>query len=198
MRYLFSLLLLLTLSFTATASDVPDPFTSVQKTTDRLLAKLVEVQPLYEKDPKAFYKEIRTSLEPFIDFDGFARGVMAKYYRLATEEQKQKFAETFQTELIQTYSKALVEFDNQKIEVLPLEEPPKDGRATVQVNVYGKDGTVYPVVYSLVLVEGEWKLRNIVINGINIGLQFRSQFQNYMQKYRNNIDDVIANWNVDV
>ena len=81
--------------------------------------------------------------------------------------------------------------------MLPLQEPAADGRATVELRVHGSDGVVYPVVYTLALVDGTWKLRNVVINGINIGLQFRSQFANYMQKYRNDINEVIANWNVD-
>ena len=79
---------------------------------------------------------------------------------------------------------------------MPLQEPPRDGRASVDLKVYGNDGTIYPVQYSLALVDGTWKLRNVVINGINIGLQFRGQFSNYMQQYHNNIDKVIANWDV--
>jgi phospholipid transport system substrate-binding protein len=174
------------------------PKETVQQATDQLLEKLVEVQPLYEEDPEVFFAEVEKSLAPFIDFDGFARGVMAKYYRRASDEQRAAFTEKFETELIQTYSKALVGFDNQKIEVMPLEAPPERGRATVQLNVHGKDGAIYPVVYTMAEVDGAWKLRNVVIEGINIGLQFRSQFGSYMQKYRNDIDEVIANWNVDV
>lgn len=174
------------------------PRETVQLATDELLEKLVEVQPLYEDDPERFFAEVEKSLAPFIDFEGFSRGVMAKYYRRATDEQRAKFTKKFQDELIQTYSKALVGFDNQKVEVMPLETPPERGRATVQLNVYGKDGAIYPVVYTMAEVDGSWKLRNVVIEGINIGLQFRSQFGSYMQKYRNDIDEVIANWNVDV
>jgi len=45
--------------------------------------------------------------------------------------------------------------------------------------------------------EKRWLLRNVIINGINIGLQFRSQFNAYMQKYRGDIDLVIENWSLD-
>lgn len=190
-------LLVLLVPFGGMAEPVPDPYVVVKDSTAKLLDRLVEVQPLYKTDPNKFYAEVEKALAPFIDFDGFSRGVMAKYYRRADEEQRAKFAEKFQRELIHTYSNALVEFDNQKVEVLPLEQPAVDGRATVELRIYGSDGVVYPVVYTLALVDGTWKLRNVVINGINIGLQFRSQFANYMQKYRNDISQVIANWNVD-
>ena len=189
-------LVLVMLTGSALAQDVPDPYNAVQKATDQLLAKLKDVQPLYKTDKQKFYTEIKKSLAPFIDFDGFARGVMAKYYRRATPAQRDKFADKFQQELIETYSNALVGFDNEKVEVEHPDQPPEDGRATIELKIYGSDGTVYPVSYTLAYVDNAWKLRNVVVNGINIGLQFRSQFANYMQKYHNDIDAVIENWNV--
>ncbi len=70
-------------------------------------------------------------------------------------------------------------------------------RAAVTLDIHGKNGAIYPVEYSLVLKDDVWKLRNVVINGINIGLQFKSQFGFYMQKHRNDIDSVIEAWRVD-
>ena len=112
---------------------------------------------------------------------------------------KMRFAISFREALIKTYAKALVEFDNQEIIVVDPTRPQKvPNKAKVELEVHGKDGTIYPVEYSLVLIDEQWMLRNIVINGINIGLQFRSQFSNYMQQYKNDIDEVINHWSVDV
>ena len=139
------------------------------------------------------------TLGPFIDFEGFSRGVMAKYYRRASYQQKSDFASTFRKGLIETYAKALVEFENQKVVVLKPDSPQKKpDRAQITLEIYGQDGTIYKVDYSLVLKDENWKLRNLTINGINIGLQFRSQFGAYMSKYKNNIDEVVTNWSVDV
>lgn len=195
-RVWFLVLVMLLPGFAA-AQDVPDPYKAVQDATDQLIAKLKDVQPLYKTDKQKFFSEIKHSLAPFIDFDGFARGVMAKYYRRATPAQREKFAEKFQQELIETYANALVQFDNQKVEVEHPDQPPEDGRATIELKIYGNDGQVYPVSYTLAYVDNAWKLRNVVVNGINIGLQFRSQFANYMQKYHDDIDAVIENWNVE-
>lgn len=176
----------------------PDPKQSVEETTAALLAKLVEVKPLYESNPEQFFKEVDSALGPFIDFKAFSRGVMAKYYRRADDAQKSRFEETFRLGLIQTYAKALVEFDNQKVDVMESGSArKKEGRASIDLLVHGQAGAQYTVNYSLGLVDDVWKLRNITIEGINIGLQFRSQFAAYMQKYRNNIDLVIDNWVVD-
>ncbi len=201
MRNLTTTLVLLLFALTAGAAApdtvAPDPIETVRTATAGLLTKLDEVRPLYDSDKEQFYSEVRASLAPFIDFDGFARGVMAKYYRTATEAQRQEFLARFQDELIRTYASALVEFDNQRVDVLPLAQPPERGRASANIEIHGANGAVYPVTYTLALVDGSWKLRNIIVEGINIGLQFRSQFANYMQRYRGDIDAVIANWNVE-
>ena len=174
------------------------PYESVKSATDDLLAKLNELRPVFDTDQSHFFSEIDGALAPFIDFEGFSRGVMAKFYRRATPEQRTAFADRFRELLIQTYAKALVEFDNQQVVIREDVKMGRDAsRATVTLDIHGKNGAIYPVEYSLVLKDDVWKLRNVVINGINIGLQFKSQFGFYMQKHRNDIDSVIEAWRVD-
>jgi len=198
MKFLVFALMLMLPWGSAAAEQTPSPYESVKTTTEALLVKLVEIQPLYESDQERFFQEVRGSLEPVMDFKGFARGVMAKYYRRADPEQIDQFAIVFKEALIRTYATALVEFDNQKVDVKQDSVQQDGDRASIRLEVFGQDGTVYPVDYTLIYEDGTWKLRNIVVNGINLGLQFRSQFSAYMQKYRNDIDAVIANWNVTV
>jgi len=92
-----------------------------------------------------------------------------------------------------------VEFDNQRVEFVDSTTAESEpDRASIDLQIYGQDGTIYAVNYNLVLLDSDWKLRNVTIEGINIGLQFRSQFASYMDKFRNDIDEVINNWSVDV
>ena len=178
---------------------IADVHTAVQAATDDLLARLLEVKPLYKSDPDEFYAAVDSTLGPFIDFKGFAKGVMAKYFRRATEVQKQQFAIAFRKGLIETYAKALVAFDSQKVIVLkPTTSPKRPDRASITLQIHSKSGPVYEVAYTLVVINDDWKLRNLSINGINVGLQFRSQFAESMRKHKNNIDDVIAFWSIDV
>ena len=192
-------LCLLTLSlFAVNAVAQQSPFESVKESTDILLKRLVEVQPIYESDPDKFFFEVDNALDPYIDFDGFAKRVMAKHWRKASNEQQQAFIATFRTGLIKTYATALLEFDNQRVDVIEPTTPQGDDRATIEISVHASSGAIYPVHYQLELQEGRWMLRNVMINGINLGLQFRTQFNAYMQKYRGDIDTVIENWSVDV
>ena len=193
MRYFF----IFSLFIASACFGAPSAKDSVQSATDVLLEKLVDARDLYEVDQEAFFIEIDAALGPFIDFDGFARGVMAKFYRSASAEQRAAFGKRFRVLLIQTYASALVEFDNQKVVVRDSEKGNRDpARATVILDIHGKGGSIYRVEYSLVLKGESWKLRNVVVNGFNIGLVFKTQFRTDMQKYMNDIDSVIEHWQV--
>ena len=68
----------------------------------------------------------------------------------------------------------------------------KPGYGTIIVR--DSKGTVYPVSYTMVQLDGQWKLRNVIINGINIGKLFRDQFADSMQRNGNNLDKTIDGW----
>ena len=42
--------------------------------------------------------------------------------------------------------------------------------------------------------QGEWKVRNVIVNGINIGKLFRDQFSDAMQRNGNDLDKTIDGW----
>src|SRR5690606_15134277 len=67
-------------------------------------------------------------------------------------------------------------------------------RASVNMEVRSNSGNVYPVTYTMANIDGQWKVRNVIVEGINIGLLFRDQFAQAMQTHRNNLDAVIDNW----
>ena len=198
-KMVLSAIAMLILIATSSEAAPGSAYESVQGSTDILLARLTEVQPIYESDPEQFFSEVGDALDPYIDFDGFSKRVMAKHYRKATAEQQQSFKRKFSDGLVRTYATALLEFDNQKVVVQEPARPQKrPDRATIQLEVHAKSGAIYPVHYQLGLDGDRWLLRNVIINGINMGLQFHSQFNAYMQKYKGDINQVIDNWAVDV
>ncbi len=138
-------------------------------------------------------------LDPTIDFDTFSRGVMAVYYKRATPAQRDQFETTFKTGLIRTYGKALLDFGDEKHRRCcrrnaPRQQPDRD---SVKMEVRSKEGKVYPVIYSMRLGDdGSWRMYNIIINGINIGLTYRNQFASAMNAPENHgsLDAVINGW----
>lgn len=166
----------------------------VQDTTSKMLADLKANKEQYKQDPSRFYEALNTIVGPVVDAEGISKSIMTvKYSRKATPAQMQTFQENFKRGLFQFYGNALLEYNNQGIIV----DAPKDesgDRAEVGMKVSGSNGAIYPVSYTLTKVEGEWKLRNVIINGINIGKLFRDQFADAMQRNGNDLDKTINGW----
>ncbi|MDR8370913.1 ABC transporter substrate-binding protein [Pseudomonas lactis] len=166
----------------------------VQDTTSRMLADLKANKEQYKQDPSKFYNALNTIVGPVVDAEGISKSIMTvKYSRKATPAQMQTFQENFKKGLFQFYGNALLEYNNQGIVVDPAKDESGD-RAEVGMKVSGSNGAVYPVSYTLTKINGEWKLRNVIINGINIGKLFRDQFADAMQRNGNDLDKTINGW----
>lgn len=185
--------LLATLPLLAIAA--PAAHEVVQQTTEVLLADLKANKERYRGDPSAFYQALNDILGPVVDVEGISRGIMTvRYSRQATPEQMQRFQESFKRSLMQFYGNALLEYNNQDIRVLPASGAQDPKRATVNMEITDGKGVVYPLSYTMVNEDGTWKMRNVIINGINVGKLFRDQFAQSMQNHNNDLDKVIATW----
>lgn len=167
----------------------------VQQATTTLLADLKANKEHYRTDPGAFYTALNNILGPVIDVDGISRGVMTvRFSRQATPEQMTRFQENVKRSLMQFYGNALLEYNNQDIRVLPGNGPQDPQRTSVNMEIKDGNGSVYPLSYTMVSLDGTWKMRNVIINGINIGKLFRDQFAQSMQNNGNDLDKVINSW----
>ncbi|MBC8995121.1 MULTISPECIES: phospholipid-binding protein MlaC [unclassified Pseudomonas] len=188
------LVLLATLPLMGTAVAAQSAHDLIQDTTTRMLADLSANKEKYKQDPNDFYAALNTIVGPVVDAEGISKSIMTvKYSRKATPAQMQTFQENFKKGLFQFYGNALLEYNNQGITVDPAKDESGD-RTSVGMTVKGTNGAVYPVQYTLEKINGEWKLRNVIINGINIGKLFRDQFADAMQRNGNDLDKTINNW----
>ena len=187
-------LLVLLAAFPLLTVAAQTPHDVVQGTTTELLGDLKANKEQYKSNPNAFYDALNRILGPVVDADGISKSIMTvKYSRKATPEQMQRFQENFKRSLMQFYGNALLEYNNQGITVDPAKAD--DGkRASVGMKVTGNNGAVYPVQYTLENIGGEWKVRNVIVNGINIGKLFRDQFADAMQRNGNDLDKTIDGW----
>lgn len=172
-------------------------FELVQTTTDQLLERIIEKREVYLQDNQLFFDDIQDLLDPVIDFERIARRVMAKHYKKATVDQREKFVRVFKNSLLNIYAKGLLEFDNQDVVVL---DPPKVKKKSkkkqkVDIEVRDRDGGKFPISYSMYLDKSNsWRMENVIVNGINIGLTYRNQFARLMKENKNDIDLVITDW----
>ena len=167
----------------------------VEKIHEDIVLVVRAKQDIYEENPEEFIKAISFALQPLVDFKRISRNVMGRYYKDANKEQIEKFNKVFKASLLETYSKTLAEFKDEEILVSSeVKKSPKGNREKVSLQIVTST-KVYPATYDMYLnKQGQWKLINIVINGVNLGLTFRNQFYSLMEKEGNNLDVVIKRW----
>lgn len=140
-----------------------------------------------------------SNLDQVADFRYIGASVMGSYFRNATPEQRSRFAGVFRQTLIDTYTRGLVTFDYNELRVLDAQQSQRhDDQASVAMEVVANNGQVYPVSYSLRLSDGEWRVVNVIVNGINLGLTFRNQFDQAMRDNNRDYDAVIEGWSPEV
>ena len=197
MRQLFTQFSLILLSYLLVAqlikSETPQLY--VKKIHDDIIQVVIEKQSIYEDRPEEFIKSISKSLEPLVDFKRISRNVMGKHYKMASQDQRDKFQEIFKSTLLETYSKTLAEFKNEEIRIIPsINSSNKPNREKVYLEIVTST-KIYPAFYDMYLnKKNQWKLINIVINGVNLGVTFRNQFYSLMKDQENDIDKVIDLW----
>ena len=173
------------------------PHQLIADTSTDLLRLIEEGRGYADSDPERFFAAVEALLAPVVDFEGFARRVMSAHYKEATPEQRQRFAETFKWGLVRTYSLTLTDFTEGEVIVVPPDGPPRHPRRrNVKMEIH-QGGEIYPVLYAMTQnADGGWRIGNIVIAGVNIGLTYRSQFKSVAAdaRYGGDLDQVIGAW----
>ncbi len=163
---------------------------------ERTASELIETVQAHLDSPDTLVEGIGGVLDPVVDFAGIARGVMGKtHYQSASEDQRSRFASVFRDSLVDTLSQALTSYGDVDIAVTAGKG---DGvkKQSVSVNARKPDGNSVDIIFAMGTKDGNWKVRNLTFDGVNMGLSFRNQFAGAMTKQNGNMDAVIDNWAV--
>ena len=151
---------------------------------------------LFESDRPLYEQKIKDIFEPMIDFRRVAASVMGKkYYLLASQGERSEFVLIFKDSLLDTYAETLAQWGDSTITTKFPDNKSNIYEKNVEVKqVLNTGSSKYPISYKLRRNEEGWKIVNIIINGVNLGLTFRNQFQALAVTHDENIDLTLQNW----
>ena len=172
-----------------------DPYIFIDENAQKMVRVLTEDSSLFETDRVLYENKIKEIFEPMIDFRRVAASVMGKkYYLLATKEERAEFVLIFKDSLLDTYAETLAQWGDSTITTeFPKNKEELSKNAEVKQTL--DTGTSkYPISYKLRNSKDGWKIVNIIINGVNLGLTFRNQFQALAVSHNENISDTLRIW----
>ena len=185
----------------------PGPDQVVRDVTEQVMRVVAEANTYFDEEPDRYYSEIDSALSELVDWRGFATAVMGDYYsrgrsmdsagRENLKRQRDRFAQTLREGLIQSYAKGLLAFGGARMEVQGVETSPQSARiASVTQLVSGEADRTYKIRYQMGRYkDGAWRLRNLVIETINLGEIYRNQFSALAREAGDDLDVVISRWN---
>lgn len=195
--YVAALMLVVSTMSVSAQESVDSPHQVVEKVTADLLAEVKKSAALLKSDPDKYFESIQKIIEPAVKFEYIAKNVMGVYWQKATPAQQEEFVKVFTQGMVKTYAKGMANYADLKIEVLPPEgDVAEFGKHTVLQKVTAADG-INRVAYTMGRSKDDglgWMLINVVLDGVNLGKTFRSQFAQLVKEYEGDLDAAINAW----
>ena len=173
-----------------------NPFIFIDSNAQKMVQVLIEDIELFETNRTLYEQKIKDIFEPMIDFRRVSASVMGKkYYLLATPEQRAEFVEIFKDSLLDTYAETLAQWGDSTIKTIFVNGTSYKELKNFEVKqILDTGSSDYPISYKLRKNNNGWKIVNIIINGVNLGLTFRNQFQALAVSNGDDIEKILKEW----
>ena len=183
---------LILLATTASADPGQSPHQMIQQTADQLLVVVESRRRELESNPAALHRVVDDVLRPNFDVEYASRLVLGRHWPRATPEQRDAFTSALYDSLVRRYSRGLLQYEEDTVEVLPhggligLDED----FVTVKTVVMTREGIAVPVDYRTRWSDGQWKVFDVKIEGLSYVTYYRDLIGDDVR--RKGLDAVIA------
>ncbi len=120
-----------------------------------------------------------SQIESVFDFTELSRRTLGRSWKKMSPGQQTEFVELFKKLLQGVYADLLISYTDEKI-IFGKETMLKKGRAEVESYLQTKDGKKIPLFYRLTDKSGSWKVYDVVIEGVSMVKNYRTQFREIM------------------
>jgi phospholipid transport system substrate-binding protein len=172
--------LILSLASTPIFAEGQEPLAApqlvIQHTVDQLQSNLQK--PEYKKDFAKATQLVDQILEAHVDFDRVSVLILGKFWKTATPEQQVRFKKEFRSLLVRTYTTAFTEYANWSIRYLPMKLEEGENKAKVRTEILQSGAQPVAVDYRMVNLNNDWKVYDVLIEGISLVQNYRTSFTN--------------------
>ena len=164
----------------ALAQEAPD---ALVKRVSQEALQIIRTDPKVQAGDQARIRElVEVKLAPYFDMDRMTALALGRNYRQATPEQKKRLADEFETLLIRTYSNALDQYRDQKLDYKPLRADPNAAEVTVRTDVTRPGQQPVSIDYSMEKTPSGWKAYDIIVGGVSLVTNYRDEFAQQVQQ----------------
>lgn len=194
-NHLMGMMLLLWLAVPMTAF-AGTALETVKTQADDVLKILRDPSLRPESAKKVKMERIRSISEKMFDFTELSKRTLAKNWDTFNPDQQKEFIRLYRSLLGDAYADKILAYSGEKI-VFNKEVPLTGKTVEVQSNVLRKNGEI-PIYYRVILKGGVWRVYDVVIEGVSLVSNYRSQFReilikkppaSFLETIRNRVSD---------
>ena len=170
--------------------------TFIIKTVEEISAFITENKTMLENDEEYLRTKVDELVIPKLNISLMSKIVLGRdNWTSSNDYQKREFQKAFRSLMVRTYMKSLTTFDGEKMKFMPFKAGKRPNIARVN-SIYLLSEGELPVSYRLKFTESNgWKVFDIIIDGISLLKNYRTDFQEHIQN--NGINSLITELNGD-
>ena len=151
------------------------PIEAVKGHLDKVLDVLRDPALKAESAKKAKKDRLRAISEKMFDFTELSKRTLAQNWSKFNPEQQKEFIDLYTSLLENAYANKIMAYTDEKI-VFSKEVALTEKTVEVQSSVLRKNGDI-PLYYRVILKDGVWRVYDIIIEGVSLINNYRSQFR---------------------
>ena len=192
--FLTKIFIIFSISQPIASDDNENAFNFINENAVYFLTIIKTEGSKYDEKPDEFKEKLKNIWEPMVDVGLVSRLILSKAYKTATEEQILLFQNRTKKLLLDTYITALLEFEDYELQTSRKIKENKNKTLEVEINFFSASDSFKAKFTLYKNKQGELKIINIIIDGINLGLTFRNQFQDNLKNENYDLDKAIETW----
>lgn len=144
----------------------------VKKTVDEVV-KIVSNKELKKNDHKR-RQLLKNTISSIFDYGEMAKRSMGRHWNQRSAAEKKQFTDLFASLLENSYASKIESYNNEKI--VYLKETIEGDYAEVKSKVITAKRDEFTLDYRLLNENGSWKVYDVVIEGVSLVSNYRTQF----------------------
>jgi phospholipid transport system substrate-binding protein len=150
--------------------------TEVQKVVKALSDPQFKIQ---SKDIKI--AKIRAIVNQVFDYTELSKRTLGRNWRNLNAAQQEEFVLLFSDLLEKVYADRLLTYSDEKV-IFEKETLLRENQAEVQSFVLTPDGKNIPIFYRMIQNGKQWKVYDVIIEGVSLVMNYRAQFREILDK----------------
>ncbi len=151
------------------------PLDTVKENVNRVLDVLRDPALQGEANKEAKEKKIESVADQMFDYIALSRLTLGRSWREFNKEQQKEFVSLYRAILEKAYMDKILSYTDEKV-LFDKEMMLSENKAEVQTRIITKSAEI-PINYRVYLKDGQWRVYDVIIEGISLIKNYRTQFR---------------------